>query len=278
MSSLKSVRLTRPSLNLLCSRLSLSSLSRRTYPASLTETMSSLTSASTASAAAAPTAADTGAMPPNTLVLGMAFVRKSFAKPSDAKSKTTIAALRDRARLLELEKAGNFIIVSLNKDQIADQCNPQRHLYAHFDRRAVGELIKTFGTKGQLALDAIYADYFRFPGAYLREAYEPFLRSMLPELIARGVMDLHTQLIIPNLAGLLDGIRVQVFKRPEGLPDCSLSLEPIVANDYPLFVATTAAEGASPDAFGGFINAREIEQLDAAHPFVRIRIDEQTSL
>jgi hypothetical protein len=229
----------------------------------------------TALAAASPAAADpTAAMPPDTLVLGMAFVCNNFAEQSDAKSQTTIAALRDRARLLELEKAGNFRIVSLNKDQTANQCNPQRHLFAHFDRRAVGELIKTFGTKGQLSMDAIYADYFRFPGAYLRDAYEPFLRSMLPELIARGVMDLHTQLIIPNFAGLLDGIRVQVFKRAGGLPDCRLSLEPIVANDYPLFAATTAAEGASPDAFGGFTNAHEIERLHAAHPFVRICIEE----
>jgi hypothetical protein len=217
--------------------------------------------------------------PPDTLVLGMAFISASYAVEGAASEKqgTTNAGVRDRARLLELEQLSGHKIVSMNDVHSVEQCEPGQHLQARFDRRAVGELIGEFGQDGWLALDAIYADYFRFPTAYMRDAYSDFLRSMLPALISSGVMGVGTQLIMPNLAGLLDAMRAdtkRLFQRPAGLPNCRLAFELIAADENALYVATTAAEGASPDAFGGFTNAREIEQLDTAHPFVRIRIDD----
>jgi hypothetical protein len=217
--------------------------------------------------------------PPDTLVLGMAFISASYAAEGAASEKqgTTNAGVRDRARLLELQRLSGETIISMNNVHLAKQCEQQRHLYARFDRRAVSELIDNFGKDGRLVLDAIYADYFRFPTAYMRDAYSEFLRSMLPALIASGVIGVGTQLIMPNLAGLLDAMRAgpkRMFQRPAGLPSCRLSFVLIAADDYPLYVATTSAEVAFPDAFGAFSNAREIDQLDAVLPFVRIFIDE----
>jgi hypothetical protein len=208
------------------------------------------------------------------LVLGMAFISESYAAEGAAAAQqgTTVAVVRDRARLLELEKMGTSVI-SFNSENTAVQCSPQRHLHARFDRRAVSELIKTFGTKGQLALDAIYGDYFRFPTAYMRAAFHSFLRSMLPELIQQGVMGIDTQLILPNLRGedLFTEARAKTaFKRSERPNCCGLSFEPITAQQNPLFVATERV--ADETVLGGYSNESELEQLHPTHPFMRIRI------
>jgi hypothetical protein len=207
------------------------------------------------------------------LALGMAFISESYAAEGAAAAQqgTTVGVVRDRARLLELAQMGTSVI-SLNSANTAEQCSPQRHLHARFDRRAVSELIDNFGKDGRLALDAIYGDYFRFPTAYMRDAFHSFLRSMLPELIQQGVMGIDTQLILPNLRGedLFAEVRAKTaFKRSER-PDCCICFEPITARQNPLFVATECVTDKT--VLGGYSNESELEQLNPVHPFMRIRI------
>ncbi len=227
--------------------------------------------ASAASAAALSTVAAPAAKPQETLVLGMAFVREDYG--DSARAETTIAVLRDRARLLQLEEGR--AIISLNHTHTAEQCTPKRHLYARFDRRAVGELVEKFGKGGALALDAIYGDYFRFPGAYMRDAYSEFLRSMLPTLIDRGVMAPHTLLILPNLEGLFKALERATFRRPsDAMPavhsqPCWLRFDPLTAAEYPLYAVTQRVD---QQMLGGFSNEREIEQLHPVHPFVSLQV------
>ena len=211
----------------------------------------------TSAAAAAP-----ACRPPLTLVLGMAFVKEDYAEPGAARTDTSIAAMRDRARLLQLEKEGRSII-TFNNNNAADQCAPHLHIQARFDQRAVGELIDSFGGAGQLTFDAIYADYFRFPSEYMRVVYGEFLRSMLPALIKRGVMTSRTELILPNLKGLVG--ELPPFASPQG--PVQLQRTPISAADYPLFVAT---QKVAAEELGAYKNEKQLEQLDPKHPFLRL--------
>jgi hypothetical protein len=204
---------------------------------------------------------------PTTLVLGMAYFSESHAAVAAAAERqgTTTAGLRDRARLLQLEELTGHRIVSMNDVHTAAQCERGQHLQGRFDRRAVDEL------EGRLVLGAIYGDYFRFPGAYMRNSYGEFLRSMLPALIEKGVIGVCSQLILPNLERLFSDVETKLFKLPAG-GQCRLTFEPLVAADNPLFVATEAIHDKT--VLGGYSNQLELTQLDSTHPFMLLRIVE----
>lgn len=183
-----------------------------------------------------------------TLVLGMAFVNESFVSSSKAQSGTSIAVVRDRARLLELKKMGHEII-TLNKDNTPEQCAPQPHVHAAFSRLAVNELLQLCQGRG---LRAIYADYIRFPGAY-NEAYRSFLKDMLPAMIDKGLVGPSTQLIILN--------KEDLFQTCPALS--AFTRSPLDAADYPLYAATDKVD---QEQLGAYTN--QTASLPATRPFV----------
>lgn len=72
-------------------------------------------------------------------------------------------------------------IVSMNFAQSDVDCRPHEHYMASFPGRAVTDFVTRY--ERRLRLRRIYCDYFRFPTPYMVQAYVPFLRSMLPELV-----------------------------------------------------------------------------------------------
>jgi hypothetical protein len=209
----------------------------------------------------------------DTLVLGMAYVNEEYGQQRHAHVATSIAVVRDRARLTALERAGHKII-SLNHTHSAAQCHPNRHLHACFDRRAAKELAETFGKgKPGWVLSHIFCDYFRFPTQYMRGAYGSFLSSMLPALISGGLMTHASELVLPNLRGLCASLEGKQFQRPNSpdspLQPCFLDFLPLLAKQYALFTSTS---GVPSEELGGYSNSGELKQLHPTHPFVRIRL------
>jgi hypothetical protein len=222
-------------------------------------------------------AADAGVFLPacDTLVLGMAYVNAEYGHQRHAHVATSIAVVRDRARLTALEQAGHKII-SLNHTHSAEQCLPHRHLHACFDRRAAKELAETFGKgKPGWVLRHVFCDYFRFPTQYMRGAYGSFLSSMLPALISGGLMTHASELVLPNLRGLCAALEGKQFQRPNlpatnsPLQPCFLDFLPLLAKQYALFTSTS---GVPSEELGGYSNSGELKQLHPTHPFVRIRL------
>ena len=115
-------------------------------------------------------------------------------------------------------------------------------------------------------LDAVYLDYFRFPGAYI-EIYGGLIRNLLPALIRGGlVAPNHTRIILPNRKDLINLVNEQ---------QKHMYLQhPITADDYPLCVATNRVAAMEEDSqlLGGYTLESEIKHagLDAAFPFVRL--------
>jgi hypothetical protein len=209
-----------------------------------------------------------------TLALCMAFISEETALKATRLTvkNTTHAATRDRERLLQLQKLeSHAVIISVDRHHTAEECFPNLHCEIEFGRRSVQSLLKLLRTAdGELQrVDAIYADYFRSPGAYLEKAYAVFLKEMLPELIVQEVFGPHTTLVMPNRPALaLTSLQEQLFERPAG--SCHLSLQPISALDFPLFVATEQLR--SHPSLGRLTNKEQILHHDATHPFVRIRL------
>jgi hypothetical protein len=204
------------------------------------------------------------------LVLGMAFVTAAYAAgaKAGARSETSSAPARDRARLIQLMlDHPEMRLVTLNNNQTAADCAPQRHLAAYFDRKAVPELKKMVAGA---PFKFIFADYFRFPVDYMRSAYGPFTRSLLPALIENGLMDEHTALIMPNLPGLFAGMAGHAYERPTPeAPPCYLCFEPLQPNDYALYVATNHL---AADLLDGYTNEGQLRSLLSCSPFVSITL------
>ena len=104
-------------------------------------------------------------------------------------------------------------------------------------------------------------------GEYLRKAYEPLVRSMLPEMVRLGSIDANTRIILPNAGigsiGLIDNHTRKL------LSVCT----PITAADNDLYVATDFID---PLVLGGIIHRDELKQLHDVHPFLRISFTQLT--
>ena len=249
-------------------------------------------SSSSAAAAAAPASAPAApaAAPAlcDVLVLGMAYVSAAFEDACVVRSETTASPLRDRARLQKLQAENpHFRFITQNDNQTSEQCKGQRHLKGKFDQRSAKELRDTFQSSnpsGPLVFSHIMADYFRFPGEYMRTAYVPFMRSMLPKLVELGLMDSATQLVLPNLPTLLHALLHVKLRRPlhngadspepwgvRGHEPCFLHFAPLPAEDYLLYAVTSRI---APATLGGFQNSQEISQLSKRCPFVTLTLSD----
>ena len=108
--------------------------------------------------------------------------------------------------------------------------------------------------------DIVCLDYFRFPGAYMRQHYTlPVLKEALPELLRQGLIDHNTQIYIPNLPNLIDKTGL--------INGSNVQWEGIEASKYPLFVATGLVAEVELDNHN---NKGELKQLDVEHPFLQL--------
>ena len=209
------------------------------------------------------------------LVLGMAFVTEDYAAIAQraAAVGTTSAPARDRARLLQLlQTHPQMHLTTLNMAQTEDDCMPGQHVEASFDQRVAKQLVAKFGSS--FVFDRIFLDYFRFPSDYMLTAYGPFLRSMLPKLIELGLFGDRTEMVMPNLPGLVQPLVGIKFKRPTAAADateenntgvCFLRFDLLAAADYPLYAATDTI---SEDALGGYSSRlRNFLKRAPAHSF-----------
>jgi hypothetical protein len=185
------------------------------------------------------------------LVLGMAFVTEKYAL-------NLPTASRDRYRLLQLESLG-FDVISCAFAPGVDVCEPGKHISGYFSARCVrSQFKKTFS----FPFSNVFLDYFRFPSVYLVQAYTPFFKEMLEELIKCNLVDCKTKIYVPNKTELLEGIKNK---------NNFEVIEPIKASQYPLCVATKQL---SKEQLGGYNNKQELKQLDAENPFLIFQIKE----
>ena len=131
-------------------------------------------------------------------------------------------------------------------------------------------------------LASIMSDYIRFPGEYMTErSYGPFIKSMLPELHRVGLINEHTRIYLPNLPPLFDALRklqhqLSLTRRPKCVSSVPtrVSITPITASQYPLYVATDTVR---TEDLGAFTNMGELRQLDKDHPFLLVEFLLQVS-
>jgi len=99
-------------------------------------------------------------------------------------------------------------------------------------------------------------DYFRFPGAYMSQAYSPsFFTQFLPALFRYNLVKSDCIVIAPNLKTLR-----------ERVPDI-FYCNPINKDKNPLYTAT---ETLSAQELGGYVNSDQLDQLDQNNPFLEI--------
>jgi hypothetical protein len=204
-----------------------------------------------------------------TLCCGMAFITAKESKQCESSQaqSTTSAPVRDRMRLHKLEAMKEngeqkFSVCSCNWGQQESQCEAGKHIQVKFGARGAATLQLMLEEKGWNSLDCVLLDYFRFPGAYMRDNYGPFLGEMIPSMLRLGSVTTSTWLYLPNLPNLLDSFYTRYA-------DC-LNWLPITAEQHPLYVATTQLEQTHSHLLS-YSNSGETKQLNAKHPFIAVR-------
>jgi hypothetical protein len=209
------------------------------------------------------------------LIIGMAYVTTQYAADAqlNVAAGTTNAPARDRARILALLNApsrSHWNIITLNKDIDAVHCEPKQHVQGSIGWRLAKELKDTYGEP--FFFRHIFLDYFRFPTEYMREAYSVFVKEMLPKLIQLGLFTDDSELVAPNLQGLLQPLVGVKFQGPAAAAggargaasSCYLRFDPLAAADYPLYASTNSI---GADVLGNYINQEQIAQLNKLAPF-----------
>lgn len=204
------------------------------------------------------------------LVLGVAFSNEAHI--SFASSASQKAGLeRERSMLLRLQLLAPEQTLITMCDSVSERhCLPNLHLDAAFTEAGYAKLQATL-TARNMRLSAIYADYHRYTVEQMQIGYgRSFLHTMLPRLINAGTVGQHTEVLLPNLRFLQQGVTQMLH----GWNDASasgtrLECTPIAAGACLLGAAMEGTNSSLPT------DARErIEQLplDAAHRFLRIQL------
>ena len=207
------------------------------------------------------------------LVLDMAFVNSSFGEASFIRDEATLAALRDRERLLQLETmlGREYVdIISCNNTQTDEDCKPHKHYKGEWSTtRWVDGLTKAYS---QLVggCESIYFDYFRSP-TFNGESYSSFFRCSFIKLIEAGIMTQRTELIVPNYVG--QGINSDLVHVERELLKLKYRLirTRLHQTGYPLFAVTEAMH--DDDVIGGYNNTEELQGLALDAPFIRLKIE-----
>lgn len=194
------------------------------------------------------------------LVCGMAFVNNEYEVKSRITNGVTSAVLRDRARLLRLEKNHKLNIITMNDTHSETICEPKKHICGSFSARTIKNNYDFL--KENAPLKSIFLDYFRFPSSYMIKAYKPFITEMIPALLEKSAIDLSTEITLPNfppLMTILENQKLFSFKIIRFLD----------AKEYILFSET---EFIDSEYLGGYKNVEQIKQLDKIKPFVVITV------
>jgi hypothetical protein len=200
------------------------------------------------------------------LVLGMAFVSPSYVKASLAQSnQATCAPARDALRLEQWEAHfPNTRIISMNMAQTSQECLPHTHIQGSYGRRSVKGIQNVIGSA---KFDAVYLDYFRFPGPYLMQAYGE-IKDMLVAMQRRDMFAVGACVFLPNHVDLLNTFQT--------IPH---EVEVIDASQHELYVATELVQSLSnqfqivSQAFGSYVNSEQLlNQHTTQNNFVRMRL------
>ena len=198
----------------------------------------------------------------------MAFCSSTYLhelKESGVSRRTQQAAIRDRARLVALQKNHpEMRITTMNFDQRVVDCEPHSHISCRFSDRLAMKPYKTAEANNNnniaTPFDLIILDYFGFR-YFMRPAYESFFKSMVPTLVREGyITHGKTRIVMPTLAelqssseGTLRRHRITFTSQYDTVP-----------SDHPLVCAT---QDVPEDILAGFTNATELAHF-GRHPFV----------
>jgi hypothetical protein len=191
------------------------------------------------------------------LVFGMIFLNEETATRYHLNAYKDVmnAGVRDRARLIQLQKQYPTIITCADKEQ-PENCLPNLHINAAWSKRGAGSISNKIGKNN--ALDAICIDYFRFPPGYL-EVILQVLDQVFPRLVADHIITSKTVIYLPNIPAVHEKLKDKTYV-------------PIDAIDNPLFKAT---ETTDQELLGGYTNQSETRKFNKMKPFLRVQWIEQ---
>jgi hypothetical protein len=165
--------------------------------------------------------------------------------------------IRDRNRLEQLDEYFGKKVYSF-ADAASDEYDLQFHFPHRFGRRAV----RNFKLPKDFEFDLIMADYFRFPVAYMKEAYSN-LAETLNALKEKKLIGIGVIVLLPNShSKYLD---VNTLKSDN---TCEWKRSFIQANENPLAFVTEAMPAKS---LLGYTNASQIKLLDNP-PFIKLTL------
>jgi hypothetical protein len=205
------------------------------------------------------------------LVLGMmrlnvaAYEHLVDVSANLAQGGITISGVRDTARILALESLIQAPVFSVSwADMPTD---PDYHIQAMFGEASVNML--KLALKGQ-KLGVIFGDYYRFPSDYYRSAYSSFIKTMINPLVAEGLIDEHSKIILPKLNPGLDQLPGGASMYDPLFKDPNISISYMTPAENSLYTATNDA---SVQQYLNSPNHIEIcrPTYDQQHPFMVIQ-------
>jgi hypothetical protein len=152
----------------------------------------------------------------------MAYTSAEFEQRTrHVPTNVTSSLLRDRWRLMEMERRTKLRVTSFNLGADPAQCMPGQHICGTFGSRATAALSDHLQQQQQqqqqeLAhahFDRVYLDYVRLPRGYVEQAYE-CVPSMLISMLASGLLPLHGEAVLPLFAGLGESLAQAFVQQP----------------------------------------------------------------
>ena len=225
------------------------------------------------------------------LCVGMCYTASKHVALLKTARDTTCAPIRDRERIVELEKTYGCIVFTVNDGQTVDEAEEGRHCQVTFSNRAVKEMIRCFECR---LFTHVFLDYIRFPGAYMLKAYGPFSTATLPGLIHNGALRPGGMIVVPNadcLQSCLRELIKMVFSIPVNVPNssmligkkmstCVLIQENLPAAWYPLYHCTSSQSNQGLlESMGGISNEAEVRNLGTKKndsPFFALHLVERS--
>jgi hypothetical protein len=211
------------------------------------------------------------------LILGMFYCNQEIARIGwESVGDTLPACVRDRARILELElllenskvySVGDHDEEGGEPDLDGPVKGKSRHINLRWpDARA----FRSKDERLRQSANVVYADYIRFPSAYMRQAYnDKFFETFCPMLYVTGAVSPEAEIIVPNWK--VDS----TFDFPLNIICKNFYIYPITdPNQYPLYVATQNVWKFSPECLGGCSNLEDMNKLNSEIPFYALKAND----
>jgi hypothetical protein len=187
------------------------------------------------------------------LVIGMAFVKTSYIDKCHTRTGTTDPYVRDRRRLLALERDFHVRVISVNSERPAIECEPDQHVETSIGRRS-NRSIMALREKLKMTrpFSAVFVDYFRMPSDYMRPIITTLFSECIDPWIKTGIISDSTRVYLPNEIGLHETF----------YPTLTPRFQCTYTSYNPLSIVSERAyqDAQSSDMFGGCSNADALAQ------------------